>query len=178
MRIPPPEGIELRAADAPGSSRTIERLRERLDTPRIDHVLLDGDFNASVVQTPRFGPLGWYRNYLTIGLPYMQALSPEELESVLAHELGHISRRHGRFTSWIYRLHVSWGRFAHELEETGVAGAGLARRFLAWYVPRLQACSVALMREHEHEADRAAADAVGAHVRRARSSASRRSRRP
>ncbi len=165
MRIPPPEGVELRPQDAPRLFEAIERLRERLDTPRIDHVLLDGDFNASVVQTPRFGPLGWQRNYLTIGLAFMQALSPAELESVLAHELGHISRRHGRFTSWIYRLHSSWGRFAHELEESGVTGAGLARRFLTWYVPRLQACSVALMREHEHEADRAAAEAVGAQVK-------------
>jgi Zn-dependent protease with chaperone function len=162
MRIAPPAGIELCPADAPELFGVIERLRERLDTPRIDHVLLDGDFNASIVQTPRLGPLGWARNYLTIGLAYMQALSPDELESVIAHELGHISRRHGRFACWIYRLRSSWGRFAYELDERGVAGAGLARRFLAWYVPRLQACSVALMREHEHEADRAAAEAVGA----------------
>ena len=162
VRIPPPDGIELRPIDAPQLFAAIERLRERLDTPRIDHVLLDGDFNASIVQAPRFGPLGWHRNYLTIGLAYMQALSAEELESVIAHELGHISRRHGRFASWIYRLRVGWGRFAHELDEHGVSGAGLARRFLAWYVPRLHACSVALMREHEHEADRAAGEAAGA----------------
>ena len=162
LRIPPPDGIELREADAPQLFGAIERLRERLDTPRIDHVLLDGDFNASIVQAPRLGPLGWQRNYLTIGLAYMQALSPEELESVIAHELGHISRRHGRFAVWIYRVRNSWARFAHELEEGGVTGAGIARRFAAWYVPRLQACSVALMREHEHEADRAAAEAVGA----------------
>lgn len=162
VRIPEPDGIEIGPDDAPQLFATIERLRERLDTPRIDHVLIDGDFNASIVQAPRLGPLGWERNYLTLGLAYMQALSPEELESVIAHELGHISRRHGRFAAWIYRVCNSWARFAHELDEDGIAGAKIARRFSGWYVPRLHACSVALRREHEHEADRAAAESVGA----------------
>ena len=162
ISIPPPEGIELRREDAPELFVAIERLRVALDTPPVHHVLLDGDFNASIVQIPRLGPLGWQRNYLTIGLAYMQSLSPEELRSVLAHELGHISRSHGRFGVWIYRLRNSWGRLLDELEHRGHVGSGIARRFAAWYVPRLHACTVALVREHEHEADRAAAEAVGA----------------
>ncbi|MDX6676154.1 MAG: hypothetical protein QOE31_206, partial [Solirubrobacteraceae bacterium] len=162
VTIPPPEGLELRPADAPLLFETIERLRGRLDTPRLHHVLLDGDFNASVVQVPRLGPLGWQRNYLTLGLATMQALSPQELEAVIAHELGHISRSHGRFGVWIYRLRHSWASVAHELDERDFVGSGLAQRFFGWYVPRLQACTVAFVREHEHEADRASAEAVGA----------------
>jgi hypothetical protein len=33
------------------------------------------DFNAAVVQAPRLGLFGWYRNYLLIGLPLAKALT-------------------------------------------------------------------------------------------------------
>ncbi|MEA2240901.1 MAG: hypothetical protein QOD24_457, partial [Solirubrobacteraceae bacterium] len=96
VKLPPPSGIELRAADAPALFDTIERLRAQLHAPRVDHVLIDGDFNASIVQVPRFGPLGWERNYLTLGLAYMQTLSREQFTSVLAHGAGatHRDDRH------------------------------------------------------------------------------------
>jgi Zn-dependent protease with chaperone function len=162
VKLPPPSGIELRPAEAPALFEAIERLRAQLHAPRVDHVLVDGDFNASIVQVPRFGPLGWERNYLTLGLAYMQTLSEEQFRSVLAHELGHISRSHGRFAVWIYSLRHSWSRVMEGLDAHGFVGSGIARRLFGWYVPRLQACTVALMREHELEADRAAADAVGA----------------
>jgi Zn-dependent protease with chaperone function len=162
VRLPPPEGFELSAEDAPRLFEAIERLRERLDAPRLDHVLLDGDFNASVVQIPRFGPFGPQRNYMTVGLPFMQAMAPEEFESVLAHELGHIGGRHGRFSAWIYRLRTSWARMMDELDQGGHVGSGLFRRYFHWYVPRFAAHSFALARAHEYEADRAAADAAGA----------------
>jgi Zn-dependent protease with chaperone function len=162
VKLPPPEGIELSPADAPGLFEAIERLRERLGAPRLDHVLLDGEFNASIVQIPRLGPLGWQRNYLTVGLPFMKALSPEEFSSVLAHELGHIGGKHGRFGAWIYRLRSSWVRVMEELDRGHHVGAGLLRRIFDWYVPRFAAHSFALARAHEYEADAAAAEAVGA----------------
>jgi Zn-dependent protease with chaperone function len=162
VKLPPPEGIELSPADAPGLFEAIERLRERLGAPRLDHVLLDGDFNASIVQIPRLGPLGWQRNYLTVGLPFMQALSPKEFSSVLAHELGHIGGKHGHFSAWIYRLRSTWVRVMEELDQGHHVGAGLLRRFFDWYVPRFAAHSFALARAHEYEADAAAAEAVGA----------------
>jgi Zn-dependent protease with chaperone function len=162
VRLTPPQGIELNAADAPGLFVAIERLRERHGAPKLDHVLLNGDLNAAIVQLPRLGALGWQRNYLIVGLPFMRALSPEEFSSVLAHELGHIGGQHGRFGAWIYRLRTSWGQLMEELDRGGHVGAGLLRRFFHWYVPRFSAHSFALARAHEYEADRASAEAVGA----------------
>jgi Zn-dependent protease with chaperone function len=162
VRIPPPGGIELTASEAPALFETIERLRRELDAPALHKVLLDGDFNASVIQIPRLGALGWERNYLILGLPFMQALSLAEFSSVLAHELGHISRSHGRFGAWVYRLRSSWAKVMEELDGHRHVGAGAFRRFFRWYLPRFSASSVALVRAHEYEADHAAAQAVGA----------------
>jgi len=54
-----------------------------------------------VVQSPREGIVGWPRNYLLIGLPLMKTLSVDQFEAVLAHELGHVARGHGKVSNWI-----------------------------------------------------------------------------
>jgi Zn-dependent protease with chaperone function len=162
VKLPPPDGIELTASDAPALFYEIERLRGELGAPGIHHVLLDGNFNAAIVQIPRIGPFGWQRNYLVIGLPLLHALPTDELSAVIAHELGHIGGGHGRFSAWIYRLRSSWARLMEELDSGDHTGAGLMRRFFEWYVPRFSAASFALARAHEYEADTVAARGAGA----------------
>src|SRR3954454_6170510 len=92
----------------------------------------------------------------------MEALSPEEFSSVIAHELGHIGGGHGRFSAWIYRLRSTWARVMAELDSGHHLGTRPLQSFFHWYVPRFSAASFALARAHEYEADRAAATAAGA----------------
>src|SRR5581483_3323176 len=69
VRLPPPEGYELRRDDAPALFALIDDLRRKLRSSRFHRVLITGEFNAGVTQVPRLGVLGLHRNYLTIGLP-------------------------------------------------------------------------------------------------------------
>jgi Zn-dependent protease with chaperone function len=162
VRLDPPEGIALRRADAPKLFALIDELRAATGARRIDHVLIDGDLNASVAQVPRFGWFGPTRQYLVIGLPLVTALSDDAFRAVLAHELGHVSARHGRFAAWIYRIRLTWVRLLDTLEEQGHWGAGLFSRFFRWYAPYFAAYSFVLARQHEYEADRASARVAGA----------------
>jgi Zn-dependent protease with chaperone function len=160
VRLPPPEGIELSRADVPELWRLLDDIRRRTGGPKLHVLLLDGDLNAGIVQIPRLGPLGWYRNYMVIGLPLLHALSPEEFVAVIAHEFGHLSKRHGRLTVAVYRLRETWARLLGRLEAERHWGQFLFRRFLSWYVPYFNAYSFALARAHEYEADRTAAEAT------------------
>ena len=101
IRTPAPTGIVLSPERVPRLFTAIERVRKTLGAPRVRHVLLDGDFNAGVTQLPLFGIIGPSANDLTLGLPLLQALSPDEFEATLAHELGHVSGKHGHFSHWI-----------------------------------------------------------------------------
>jgi hypothetical protein len=92
----------------------------------------------------------------------MQALSPEEFRAVVAHELGHLSKDHGRFGTWVYRIQMTWWQLLRALEERGHWGSGIFRRFFRWYAPYFEAYSYPLRRAHEFEADEAAAKAAGA----------------
>lgn len=104
VKIEPPTGIPLKHEQAPSLFKLINQYRKEIKGPRIHKVLVYEEFNACVSQVPRLGLFGWYKNYLVIGMPLMLALSPEEFNGVLAHELGHVSRYHGRTGAWIYRI--------------------------------------------------------------------------
>lgn len=153
VKVPPPDGIEIKPADAPELFKLIENLRTTLGAPRFHHVLINEDFNAAVVQSPRLGLFGWDRNYLLIGLPLIKLLSVEQFRAVLAHEFGHLAKGHGRMSNWIYRLRLRWGRLVGVLEEIESYGTFLFRPFLRWYAPYFDAYSYPLARANEFQAD-------------------------
>jgi len=167
VRMPAPEGIVLRDTEAPRLFALVRTLQRRLDAPRVSTILIVPDLNAAIVQLPRLGLFGWYRNYLLIGLPLLQALSDTEWQAVLAHELGHLSGRHGRFGAWIYRTRVTWGTLLPVLEASkSTVGRFLFAGFLKWYAPWFNAYTFVLARAHEFEADGAAAEITGAETAR------------
>ena len=160
VSIDPPEGFELGEKNAPALFALIRDLRRKVNAPRFHHVLVTNDFNAAVVQSPRLGVFGWYRNYLLIGLPLLQALSVEQFSAVLAHEFGHLAKGHGRTSNWIYRQRLRWGRlfeaFSHDKSRWGF----LFKPFLAWFSPYFNAFTFPLARSNEYTADALSAAAT------------------
>jgi Zn-dependent protease with chaperone function len=162
VRLPPPDGIALTPQNAPGLFGFLRELRRAARGPRIHRVLLNEDMNASIVQIPRLGVFGWHRNYLVIGLPILQALTPQQAKAVIAHEFGHLAGAHGKFSSWIYRIRKTWAQLAEQIAARSQWSAFIFRGFFGWYVPYFNAYSFALARANEYEADRLAAEIAGA----------------
>ena len=158
VRFTPPEGREVTRAEAPELFTLLDRLQRELRVgAHFHHVLITEDFNAAVAQAPRLGMLGWYRNYLLIGLPLLKALTREQFAAVLAHEIGHLAGGHARLGNWIYRLRLGWARLAAMLQMTESAGGIVFRPFFNRFVPYFNAVSFPLARANEYEADANAA---------------------
>lgn len=167
VQVSAPQGMALREADAPQLFALVRTLGRRLKAPRVHAVLVTSDLNAGVTQVPRLGVFGWYKNYLLIGLPLLRAVSPEEWQAILAHELGHLSGNHGRFGSWIYRLRATWSRLFEQFERRRTRlGMLVFGEFFGWFIPYFNAYTFVLARAHEYEADAAAAEVVGAETAR------------
>lgn len=162
VRLQPPEGLKLSELEQPQLFEMLHQIRRAVGGPRVHAVLLTEELHASAVSIPRLGLLGWPRHYLLIGLPLMHVLSPAEFRATIAHELGHLAGAHGRFSSWIYRINSTWYRLMCELTGRREWASKLFNRFFAWYVPYLRSYSVTLLRTHEFEADRRAAEAASA----------------
>ena len=161
ITIPEPDGIELQRDDAPALFDLIAEVSTALNGPKVHHVLVSDEFNASIVQIPQFGMFGWLRNYLVVGLPLMRALSPAEFRAVLAHEFGHLSGKHGHFSGWIYRVRQTWVQILTSVHQERSYASFLFEPFLAWYAPYLNAYSFVLARAQEREADTYAVDLAG-----------------
>lgn len=157
VKLEPPTGTEITADQAPELFALVDDLRRRLGAPRFHHVLITDDFNAGVVQSPRLGLFGWPRNYLLLGLPLMKALTDEQFKAVLAHELGHLAKGHGRMSNWIYRQRLRWSRLLAILEASASRGGFLFKPFLRWFSPYFSAYSFPMARANEYEADAASA---------------------
>lgn len=159
-----PEGIAITEAEAPELFKALDRIRRKVKGPAIDAVYLQDDFNAAIWQRPRFGMLGGSVNYLMIGLPLLMALDKARVMAVLAHEYGHLRENHNRLSAWVYRSRRAWLKLYYSMREDDSPMAAATRSFLNWYFPRFAAKTFAMARQDEYEADRIAAQLLGADV--------------
>jgi Zn-dependent protease with chaperone function len=144
------EGVRLR--------EDIETIKQTLNVPgRID-IVLDDEFNAAAHESRGFFGLFGTKRVLILGIPLLNALSHQECVAVLAHELGHFSRRHGRLGHWIYRARLGW-MHAQDVDENDTILDRAMASYASWFVPWFSAMSFIYSRQCEYEAD---ADAVSA----------------
>ncbi|MDR2189176.1 MAG: M48 family metalloprotease [Azonexus sp.] len=166
IRLPPPAGYPLAEAEAPALFEALDKVRKRLNGPPIHQVLIDEEFNAAIVQRPRWGLFGRHTNYLILGLPYMLGVSPKEMLATIAHEYGHICGNHGKLGAWIYRQRLTFGALHEEVQHSAEDNwvyrgmAYLLRNFMPYY----NAYTFVLSRENEYEADRTATEVVGSAI--------------
>jgi len=155
------DGRVLDRTEAPGLHEALDDLRKKIGVPGRMVVHVDGDFNASVVETRGFFGLFGTRCVMTIGVPLLAAMSRAQVLAVMAHELGHFSRRHGRFGHWIYRARSGWLEHAAFLQDSDNALDHAAVWFAKRFVPLFTRRSFEYSRRCEYEADADAARAVG-----------------
>ena len=117
-KAPEPEGRTLERSEAPALFDFIYKTSAALKAPTPKKIFISDEFNAGVITVPRFGLFGT-RSYMSLGLPVMSALSAEQFNAVIAHEIGHISGKHGGFGKWGYQVQESWARFleAQDVED-------------------------------------------------------------
>ena len=158
VRIAEPSGLRVTREETPRLYALIDEVAARMGGVTVHSVSVSSDFNACIVQTPRWGIFGNYQNHLEIGLPLAMALNVTELKAVIAHEMGHLSEAHGKFGAWIYRQRVTWHALESKFNDpTGIFDHILGA-FYGWYAPYFYAYSFVLARNHEYVADRAAAN--------------------
>jgi Zn-dependent protease with chaperone function len=138
---------EIHRTEFPELFALIDELSLKLKTPKIHHVVINYDHNAAIYQAPRIGLLGWYRNYLLLGLPLLQSLTPEQFKATLSHELGHLSSNDSSFTGYIFRVRQMWEQLTTD------NNFFLFQWFFRWYEPLIKAYSFVSVRDREYAAD-------------------------
>lgn len=150
----------VKRADAPRLFESLDDLSRKLDAPRIHEVRLTDELNAGALEQRGFLGLVGGRRTLLLGVPLLHMLSEEQVRAVIAHELGHFSRRHGSKGHWIYRVRAAWSAYLYtpEMYDDGI---DRLRRWAARaFLPRFLKRSSAWSKHCEYEADALAAEAA------------------
>ncbi|MDX3227199.1 M48 family metallopeptidase [Streptomyces sp. ME19-01-6] len=153
---------------APALWAAVEELAEGVGTAPPDAIRLTAEVNASVTEDATFLGLVAGRRTLYLGLPLVVGLPPAELRAVLAHELGHFSRRHSRFGALAYRGSAGLAAACEAIRSAAAANdlvrmyAGGPLLLLRGYTRVFRLLTRPVRRRQEIEADREAARATGA----------------
>ncbi|RZI57372.1 MAG: hypothetical protein EOP37_20590 [Rubrivivax sp.] len=150
----------LNRDQAPRLYARVDEMTDAIGAPRLHAIAIDASINAGALEEHRGVSLRPTRRVLILGLPLLRLLDTAAAEAVIAHELGHFSRRHGRLGHWLYRTRAAWTAWAagvrQDEEDSSPwdrAGANFAELFLPWFSRASEAHS----RRSEFEADALAA---------------------
>lgn len=150
------DGQVLSRDEAPVLFAMVDELSVKADSPRLHRIVLSNELNAGAYQTGGFLSLWGSRRTLILGIPLLRLLSPDEARAVIAHELGHFSRNHGRLGHWIYRVRAKWEHYLHAPDSNHFIDDSL-KRVAGWFVPYFVRRSSERSRRCEFEADAVAA---------------------
>jgi Zn-dependent protease with chaperone function len=146
----------VRREEAPALFEMVDGLCTGAAAPRIHRIVLDNELNAAAYQTGGFLSLFGSRRTLILGVPLLRMLNKDEVKAVIAHELGHFSRNHGRLGHWIYRVRAKWDHYLHMQGNDSFVDGGL-KAIASWFVPYFVSRSSSWSRQCEFEADAVAA---------------------
>lgn len=143
-----PGGVPITSADHPALFTAIESIADKMGTTPPDEVYLVQDVNAFVTEDTRLMGLVSKKRVMAIGVGMINAMSVDELESVLAHEYGHYAGSDTRLGAVTYRGWESIVRTLRSLTE------GWIRSLFVWYAKLYLRVTRGVSREQELEADR------------------------
>jgi Zn-dependent protease with chaperone function len=158
-RPEPMHGLVVTPQNAPELWQTVHALAAEVGTRSPDEIRLVPEVNAAVSEDTKLLGLIGGRRRLYLGMPLVQALSVDQLRSVVAHELGHYSGRHTRLGAVAYRGRLAIGGTISRIgrwNPVGMVFRGYARLYLL--------VDNAASRRQELDADRASVRVAGPEV--------------
>jgi Zn-dependent protease with chaperone function len=147
-------GVQITREMAPRLFRMLDKIQDKAQGPPFSRVFIITQMNAMVSRhTGALGFFGFGPVTLTIGLPLMQAMTPEQMEAVIGHEYGHVAAKDNALGQWVYRIRNSWMTLGDRLRAEQLWYALRLNRFYAWFLGFFSAYSFTLSRQCEYEAD-------------------------
>ena len=157
-KAPWDHGVRVTAEQAPTLWTHVHELAILVGVRPPDEIWIVPEPTVTVDEVTKLLGLQSGRRRLVLGMPLIMALTVDQLQSVIAHEFGHLSGGFSRRTIYLGRT-----VFAQVLAHRDSRLTGILLRPYAWFY--LMATQ-ALARKLEYQADRAAARHIGSEATR------------
>lgn len=156
-----PRGVPVIPQEQPGLWARVRSLAEQAGTRPPDEIWLVPLVNAAVSEDAHLMGLLPGRRRMYIGVPLLLGLTSAQLESVLAHELGHYSNRDLQLAATVMRGRAAVLGVAYWCKDRKSFPQGLINSFFRWYAELYLRTSQSVSRRQELAADRVAAQIAG-----------------
>jgi Zn-dependent protease with chaperone function len=157
-------GVEVTAADQPALWARVHQLAAQVGTRPPRRIFLVPEVNAAVWENTRLLGLIPGKRQMMVGVPLLMALTPAQLDAVLAHELGHYGNRDTRLGGLVGRTRqgvLGALRAAASPRKFTLPGAMLFVAVFKWYAQVVLRVTQEASRAQEYAADRVAAAISG-----------------
>ncbi len=162
VRVDPPAGQRIGREEAPRLWSVVDEICHSAGVSAPIAILLVDDNNAAAANVPRRGLSPRSDTYLLLGLPLLLALGPGQARAVIAHEIGHFSRRHGESGLEVKKALAIAAGVVRQARESGNFALRVLAAFYGAAGARLSAASIQITREQEFQADCFAGEVAGA----------------
>ena len=169
LRLPAPAGVRLTEEQAPRFFRMLKDISRSLDAPAPAAILISPEYALHLEQglgSEHGLPVA--ETVLVVGLPVLEALSPQQLRALVAHELAHLPTHERRFGGMILALRARLAALRDAAEASALSQNFWSRLpdeaclgILDGIIDRLTPATFPAVRQHETEADAIAAAVAG-----------------
>jgi Zn-dependent protease with chaperone function len=156
------DGNPISPKEMPELYAAVDRLKNEIDVEGQLQIELSDEPEASAREVLGVFGLFGNRRLMTLGIPLLAILGKDEARAVISHELGHFSRRHGRFGHSLYWVHLGWLAHVEHINEESTVIDRFGASFAHMFVPMFSRRAMVWSRRCEYEADEDAARAAGA----------------
>jgi Zn-dependent protease with chaperone function len=165
-----PGGVRVGRADEPMLWQRVTDLANAVGTRAPKTIRLVPQVNAAVWEDSYLLGLIPGKRHMMIGVPLLLGLTPAQLDSVIAHELGHYSGRHTQMGGLVGRTRASvlnamyaaqGRRRSGKAARVRLPGSDLYAAVFTLYARRVLRVTEAASRLQEYAADRVAAQIAG-----------------
>jgi len=148
-----PGGLPISIDNAPKLIHLIEKIQSQSNSTKIHRIRITDKYDINIIRTPKNGFPFAFTNTLLIGLPLMQSLSPDELNTAMLREIAHIKNPYKRASSWFFLLRQVWCQYRIAHQSTWKLHNIIMRVFFSWYSPLFKMLSQGAARAEELAVD-------------------------
>ena len=160
-RSEPPDGVRLERDDAPRLWGLVDRISESAGATAPTAIVLTDELNAAAATVPKRGITPQSDTVLVLGLPLLLATSPRQATAIIAHEIGHFSKKHARAGRELHKALIMAAAVTAHAEQTGNLVLRIIARFYDAAGAWLAHVGLGMSRAQEFQADRIAGQIAG-----------------
>ncbi|MBN4079316.1 hypothetical protein JYT26_01620 [Beggiatoa alba] len=153
LHFPRTQGLKLSRQQVPELFELVAGVGKFTLQPAVRNIVLTGQYELRIEQTPRFGFPFCSNNTLVLGLPMLQTLSEEQFRCELMHRLSQYASGRFRPSHWVFRTRLLWRRYLDALTKNKRFGDFPIRWFFAVYTPLFELLTLPAVRADELAGD-------------------------